>query len=71
VAEQVTIGEKIKELRQSKNYSQGTLALKLDIHRNHVSLWETDKCEPSITYCIALADIFGVTLEELCCREAK
>lgn len=64
----MTIGEKIKELRQSKNYSQGKLALKLDVHRNHVSLWETDKYEPSISYCIALANIFDVTLDELCCR---
>lgn len=64
----MTIGEKLKQLRQEKKYSQGELALKLDIHRNHVSLWETDKYEPSISYCIALADIFGVTLDEFCCR---
>ena len=64
----MTIGEKIKELRQGKGYSQGQLALRLNIHRNHISLWETDRCEPSISNCIALADVFNVTLDELCCR---
>lgn len=62
------ISEKIKELREEKNWSQGKLAMKLEIHRNLISLWETGKFEPSITHCIALADVFNVTLDELCCR---
>jgi transcriptional regulator with XRE-family HTH domain len=62
------IGEKIKKLRKAKGWTQGQLALELDINRNQVSLWETGKFEPSVFNCVCLADVFNVTLDELCCR---
>ena len=65
----MTIGEKIKDLRELKNWSKSELAEKLGIHKNSIYLWETDKFEPTILNCISLADIFNVTLDELCCRE--
>ncbi len=64
----MTIGEKIKELRQDKLWTRGQLAYKVKAHENSILLWETDKCEPTIHKCIALADVFGITLDELCCR---
>lgn len=65
----VTIGEKIKELRNNKNLTQKQLAEIIGSVPNHVCLWETGKFEPSIFNCILLADIFGVSLDELCCRD--
>ena len=65
----VTIGEKIKELRKKKNLTQKQLAEIIGLFPNHVCFWETGKFEPSIFNCILLADIFGVSLDELCCRD--
>lgn len=67
----MTIGEKIRKLRKAKEWTQRRLAEEMDAGPNCVSLWENDKCEPSIFYCILLADVFDVTLDELCCRDYK
>lgn len=64
----MTIGKKIKKLRKESGYKQKELAEKLGVAVNSISHWETDTFEPSILNCISLADIFGVTLDELCCR---
>jgi transcriptional regulator with XRE-family HTH domain len=67
----MTIGEKIKELRKRKGMSQEKLAKKVGVNISTVCWWETQRTEPSIFNCILLADVFGVTLDELCCREVK
>lgn len=64
----MTIGEKIKELRTVKGWSQQELADKAGIHRNVISWWEQERNEPRVFSCILLADIFDITLDELCCR---
>ncbi len=64
----MTIGEKIKELRKEKDWTKQRLADELATHRNAIYWWETGRNEPSIFNCILLADIFDVTLDELCCR---
>lgn len=65
----MTIGEKIKELRKDYGYEQKELSEILGVSINSISNWERDKFEPTILNCISLADIFDVTLDELCCRE--
>ena len=62
------IANKIRELREMRSWSQNKLAIKIGVHRNLISLWENGNFEPSIYNCIRLADAFGVTLDELCCR---
>lgn len=64
----MTIGKKIKKLRKKNKYTQGKLAKKIGVSINSISFWELDKFEPTILNCISLADVFGVTLDELCCR---
>lgn len=64
----MTIGEKIRELRKAKDWSKQRLADELTTHRNTIYRWETGRIEPSIFNCILLADVFDVTLDELCCR---
>jgi DNA-binding XRE family transcriptional regulator len=66
---QLTIGEKIQKLRWEHDWSQRELAEKISVHKNAIGYWETGKNEPTIFNCILLADAFGVTLDELCCRE--
>ena len=64
----MTIGEKIRKLRRDRDWFQRELAEKIGVSKGIVGCWELDKNEPSIFNCIALADVFGVTLDELCCR---
>jgi transcriptional regulator with XRE-family HTH domain len=64
----MTIGEKIRELRKAKSWTKQRLADELATHRNTIYWWETGRNEPTIFYCILLADAFNVTLDELCCR---
>lgn len=64
----MTIGEKIKKLRKGRKWTQEKLADKMGVSINSISFWELDKFEPTILNCISLADVFGVTLDELCCR---
>ena len=67
----MTIGEKIKQLRKEKEISQQELCEEIGVSTNVVSWWEKGKFEPTIFNAIVLADYFGVTLDELCCREVK
>lgn len=64
----MTIGEKIKELRKAKGLTQKSLGEEILANHNAVRLWEQGVHEPSIFNCILLADVFDVTLDELCCR---
>lgn len=63
------IGNKIFELRTAKNLSQGDLAELLQVSRQSVSKWETDAAVPDLDKLMKLCDVFGVTLDELACRE--
>ena len=60
------MGEKIKELRKSKELRQDELAEKLGVSVTSIINWERNKFEPTIFNCVVMADFFGVTLDELC-----
>lgn len=62
------ISEKIRELRTAKGWSKVRLADELGTHYNTIKSWETGRNEPTIFYAILMADVFNVTLDELCCR---
>jgi transcriptional regulator with XRE-family HTH domain len=64
----MTIGEKIIKLRYEHDWSQGQLAFKSGVKQQHISGYERGLYEPSVQNCIALANVFDVTLDELCCR---
>jgi transcriptional regulator with XRE-family HTH domain len=67
----VTIGEKIKELREAKGLKQWELADLIGSYQSQISGWESSLCEPNIFNCILLADFFNVSLDELVCRDFK
>ena len=54
-----TIGQRIKELRQSEGLSQSQLGKKLNVSQDTVSLWENGKNQPNTEYVILLAKFFG------------
>ena len=59
----MTIGQRICELRKERGYSQEYVAERLDVTRQAVSKWETDLSAPDTYNLIALAELFGVSVE--------
>lgn len=67
----MTLGERILKYRKKAGISQEELADRLNVTRQSISLWETDQTMPSLDSLITLAQIFGISLDELCGVEAK
>ena len=59
------IGEKIKELRKQKGWTQEELAEKLFVSRTAVSKWESGKGTPNIDSLKDISAIFSVSIDEL------
>ncbi|MBE6585233.1 MAG: helix-turn-helix transcriptional regulator [Ruminococcaceae bacterium] len=59
----MTIGQRISELRKERGYSQEYVAEKLNVSRQAVSKWECDASAPDTYNLIALAELFGVSVE--------
>lgn len=60
-----TFGEKLRYLRQEKNINQIQLAKELDVGKSIISLWEQNKCEPTLSKLIAMSKFFGVSIDYL------
>ena len=69
--EKKTIGGFIAVLRKANGMTQKELAEKLNVSDKAVSRWERDECAPDITLIPVIADIFGVTTDELLRGERK
>ena len=61
----MTFGEKLAELRRAKNLKQDDIAEALGVTPQAVSKWENDASCPDIMSLPALADILGVTVNDL------
>lgn len=61
----VEIAQRLAAMRREKGYSQEALASKLGLSRQAVSKWERAESQPDTGNLIALADLYGVTLDEL------
>lgn len=59
------LGDKIKRLRQEKNWTQADLAEKVGIHQKQISSYERSINTPSTEVLIRLAEILNVTLDYL------
>jgi len=57
---------KLTSLRVQKGLSQSELAKQVHVTRQTVSRWEGGKTEPDVDTLIAIAKIFGVSLDYLC-----
>ena len=63
--ERKTIGSFIAALRKANGMTQKELAEKLNVTDKTVSRWETDEGLPDVTMIPVLAEIFGITCDEL------
>lgn len=57
--------ENLMELRKAHAMSQEELAEKIGVSRQTLSKYETGESLPDIEKCKALADVFGITVDDL------
>jgi transcriptional regulator with XRE-family HTH domain len=61
----MTLGERIKRLRQERGWSQSQLAQKLKVHQKQISGYERGVHLPSTELLIKVAELFNVSLDYL------
>ncbi|MGM0238943.1 helix-turn-helix domain-containing protein [Enterococcus sp. AZ103] len=66
----MNIGEKIKQQRLQKEWTQEHLAELLNVSRSAVSSWEVGRNYPDLVTIVAISDLFGISLDQLL-REDK
>ena len=65
----MTLGNQISSHRKRLALTQDALAKLLGVSNQAVSKWEADQCCPDVMLLPKIADIFGMTLDELFGRE--
>lgn len=58
-------GDKLKELRQERCIGQVQLAKEIGVGKSIISLWELNRCEPTLSNLIKLSQFFGVSIDYL------
>ena len=67
----MTIGERIKTLREENGLFQEELAKKIGVSRQAVSSWELDRTLPTIGNAIAMAEVFDCDLNDISGKDMK
>ena len=62
---------KIKVLRAERGWSQAALASMVGVSRNSIISIENGRFDPSLPLAFAIADAFGMTIEEIFLRDAE
>ena len=60
-----TTGEFLSLLRKAAGYTQEDVADKLNVSNKTISSWETDRTMPDVLLLPAIADLYGVTVDEI------
>ncbi len=61
----MNFGLNLKRIRKTRHISQKVMAEKLGLAQRTISHYESGSCEPSLTCLCKIADILGVSLDEL------
>ena len=61
----MTLGQRIQALRKQHGLSQEGLGERLGVSRQAISRWEMDGAVPEVDKLIAMARLFGVSLNQL------
>ena len=62
---------RVRQLRKDKHLTQAQVANRIGVTPSMVSSYETDIRLPSYDVMMRLADVFGVTVDYLLCRQEK
>ena len=60
---------RLKVLRAERNWSQQALAEELGVSRQSVNAIETGRYDPSLPLAFQIAEVFGLTIEEIFSRD--
>ncbi len=60
---------RLRVLRAERQWSQQDLADRLEVSRQSVNAIETGKYDPSLPLAFRIADIFGLTIEQIFLRD--
>lgn len=64
------LSKRLLDMRKAKGYSQAQVAMKLGISQGAVSQWEHGVTVPAAEQLLSLADIYGITVDEILGRSA-
>ena len=67
----VDFSVRLRQLRKDKHMTQAQVASRIGVTASMVSSYETDIRLPSYDVLLRLADVFGVTVDYLLCRQEK
>lgn len=67
----LVIAKNISEYRKNAKLTQSELATKLNFTDKSVSKWERGESIPDINVLIAMCELFGITLNDLCYKTEK
>lgn len=56
---------RLRELRATREWSQGDLAEKLDVSRQTINAIETEKYDPSLPLALKIGKLFKLPVEEI------
>ncbi len=60
----MNIGQRIKDLRIERAYSQAKLAKEVGVSQKAIDYWERNVNEPKASNIIALVKVFGITFDD-------
>jgi putative transcriptional regulator len=63
------VKNRLRVLRAEREWSQQDLAGQLGVSRQSVNAIETGKYDPSLPLAFRIADLFGLTIEEIFTRD--
>jgi transcriptional regulator with XRE-family HTH domain len=61
----MTIGQRIKELRRKKNWTQKDLGARIGINWTNITRYEKDKIKPSVKMLRKFADAFEIPVDKI------
>ena len=59
------MNNRLKILRAERDWSQGDLADRLEVSRQSVNAIETGRYDPSLPLAFRIAELFGVSIEDV------
>lgn len=62
---------RLRVLRAEHEWSQQDLAVRLEVSRQSVNAIETGRYDPSLPLAFRIADLFGMTIEEIFQRDGQ
>jgi putative transcriptional regulator len=65
------VKNRLRVLRAEREWSQQDLAERLEVSRQSVNAIETGRYDPSLPLAFKIADLFGMTIEEIFTNPSK